>query len=160
MRKLRRITQRELAARAGVSYRTVQTVEQALAPVRSSTMDRIAEALDTTLPELLSAEGRELPSIGERLRELRRDRKLSQEQLAEKAGVGAGVIGDLEQGRRETARIDTLAKLAGALGVALPVLFGAVMDEAEVGRLVREAYQAGWADALAEAATRLAALTP
>lgn len=91
LRKLRGMTQRELAARAGVSYRTVQTIEQALAAVRFSTVERVAEALQVSASEL-TAPG--------------------------------------------------------------------PMNEAEVGRLVREAYQAGRADAIAEVAARLAGLHP
>jgi transcriptional regulator with XRE-family HTH domain len=61
-------------------------------------------------------------TIGGRLRAARRERGLTQEGLAERAGVGLGVISDLEQGRRETARITTLTKLSNALGVTLSAL--------------------------------------
>jgi transcriptional regulator with XRE-family HTH domain len=148
-----------LADFAGLSAGTVSKLENGkVASPGAATLGAVGAALGVTLPELLGAEGRELPSVGERLRELRRDRRLSQEQLAEKAGVGVGVIADLEQGRRDTALIATLAKLAGALGVTLPAMFGVVVDEAEVGRMVHRAYQAGRRDALAEAAGRLTGL--
>jgi transcriptional regulator with XRE-family HTH domain len=58
-------------------------------------------------------------TIGGRLRAARRERGLTQEALAERARVGLGVISDLEQGRREAARISTLTKLSDALGVTL-----------------------------------------
>lgn len=61
-------------------------------------------------------------TIGSRLRAARRERGLTQEQLAERSGVSLGIISDLEQGRRETARITTFTKLAGALGVTLSTL--------------------------------------
>jgi transcriptional regulator with XRE-family HTH domain len=61
-------------------------------------------------------------TIGSRLRTARRERGLTQEALAERAEVGLGVISDLEQERRETARITTLTKLADALGVTLSAL--------------------------------------
>ncbi|WP_160573897.1 helix-turn-helix domain-containing protein [Actinomadura physcomitrii] len=61
-------------------------------------------------------------SIGARLRALRRERTLTQEQLAEAAGVSVDLVGKLEQGRRVTARVTTLAKLASALDVEISAL--------------------------------------
>lgn len=72
-------------------------------------------------------------SIGSRLRAARRERGLTQEALAERAGVALNVIADLEQGRRESARIPTLVKLANATGVTL----SALLDRRE--RLARPA---------------------
>jgi transcriptional regulator with XRE-family HTH domain len=53
-------------------------------------------------------------SIGDQLGRLRTQRGLTQEQLAERAGVSVDVIRKLEQGSRATARIKTLVELAGA----------------------------------------------
>jgi DNA-binding CsgD family transcriptional regulator/transcriptional regulator with XRE-family HTH domain/tetratricopeptide (TPR) repeat protein len=59
------------------------------------------------------------PSFGDLLRRARRAAGLSQEQLAERAGVSARGISDLERGVIRTPRKDTLALIAEAL--ALPV---------------------------------------
>jgi transcriptional regulator with XRE-family HTH domain len=56
-------------------------------------------------------------SIGNRLRRLRNERGLTQEQFAERAGVSVDLIKKLEQGRRESARLTTVAALATALDV-------------------------------------------
>lgn len=61
-------------------------------------------------------------TIGRNLRSLRRDRGLSQEGLAEAAGVSVDVISRLEQGRRQTARITTLTQIANGLDVDLAEL--------------------------------------
>ncbi len=53
LRMLSGMTQRELAVQAGVSYRTIQTVEQGLAPVRLKTARQIAEALHVNTADLL-----------------------------------------------------------------------------------------------------------
>lgn len=66
----------------------------------------------------------EVNTIGARLREARRERGLTQEALAELAGMSSDVIGKLEQGQRETARITTLSRLANALGITLSDLLG------------------------------------
>jgi transcriptional regulator with XRE-family HTH domain/tetratricopeptide (TPR) repeat protein len=56
--------------------------------------------------------------LGERIRELRYRRGLTQAQLAYKAGVGEKTLKRLEAGHTELPRPATLAALAGALGVA------------------------------------------
>src|SRR5882672_895779 len=58
-------------------------------------------------------------SFGMLLREHRRAAGLTQEQLAERAGVSPRSISELERGGRHVPRRDTVALLAGALG--LPV---------------------------------------
>jgi transcriptional regulator with XRE-family HTH domain len=63
-------------------------------------------------------------AIGSRLRAARRERGLTQEALAERSGVSLELIGKLERGKRETARITTLTNLANALGVPLSALLG------------------------------------
>jgi len=57
--------------------------------------------------------------LGARLRELRRACELSREELAEKAGISHNLIVKLEQGNRTSARIDSLARLAAALGAGM-----------------------------------------
>jgi transcriptional regulator with XRE-family HTH domain len=63
-------------------------------------------------------------TIGSRLRAARRERGLTQERLAERSGVSVELIGALERGKRETARITSLTDLANALGVTVSDLLG------------------------------------
>src|SRR5438445_12105883 len=55
--------------------------------------------------------------FGERLRDLRRAAGLTQEQLAERAGVSPRSISGLERGEGGTPRRDTVALLVRALGL-------------------------------------------
>jgi tetratricopeptide (TPR) repeat protein/transcriptional regulator with XRE-family HTH domain len=55
------------------------------------------------------------------LRRLRDEAELTQEELAEAAGLSARSVSDLERGTTRTARLDTARLLAGALGLAGPV---------------------------------------
>ena len=55
------------------------------------------------------------------LRQLRAEAKLTQEELAEAAGLSPRSVSDLERGINRTARKDTAELLAGALGLAEPV---------------------------------------
>ncbi len=52
------------------------------------------------------------------LRQLRAEAKLTQEELAEAAGLSPRSVSDLERGINRTARKDTAELLAGALGLA------------------------------------------
>ena len=72
--------------------------------------------------------------LGAHIRELRYRRGLTQAQLAYKAGVGEKTLKRLEGGHTDTPRPETLAALAGALGVAPETLFEASeLDAQEAG---------------------------
>lgn len=86
--------------------------------------------------------GPDVPGAGARLAELRRGRGLTQEALAEQAGLSLDVVRKLEQGQRKTARMATLAKLAGVLGVGVPELLGE-QDGAAAGDLARRVQEMG-----------------
>lgn len=59
--------------------------------------------------------------LGERIEALRRERHMTQEDLAEKAGLHRAYFWDIEQGRNIS--IKTAQKIAKALGVTLSELF-------------------------------------
>src|SRR5215208_8444688 len=62
------------------------------------------------------------PPIGQRLRELREQHRLTMRGLAELAGVSASLISDVERGRVEPS-ISALKRLAGALDTTLIYFF-------------------------------------
>ncbi|MFI9354493.1 helix-turn-helix domain-containing protein [Streptomyces lydicus] len=66
----------------------------------------------------------EEPGIGDRIGRLRARRKLTQEGLAERAGLCVDTVRKLEQGVRRTARLSTLNALARALDVEPSALVG------------------------------------
>lgn len=55
-------------------------------------------------------------AFGERVRELRLDRGLSQEALAERAGLSRNYVGDVERGMKNLS-LYNLLRIAKALGV-------------------------------------------
>ena len=89
------------------------------------------------------------------LRQLRAEAGLTQEELAEAAGVSPRSVSDLERGIHATAHKDTALLLAGALGLAEPAraLFVAAARGHGPGRRVLAARQDAAAGAFA-AATR------
>src|SRR5690348_6232825 len=58
--------------------------------------------------------------FGDLIRQLRAEAGLTQEELAEAAGLSPRSVSDLERGINRTARKDTAELLAGALGLARP----------------------------------------
>lgn len=56
--------------------------------------------------------------FGTRLRTLRREKGLSQEELAEKSGLNRPYISAIEKGKRNVS-LEVMEKLAGALGVGI-----------------------------------------
>lgn len=60
--------------------------------------------------------------FGKKIRELRKNQKLSQVALAEKSGLHANYIGMVERGERNPSLIN-IDKLAKALNVSLSELF-------------------------------------
>jgi transcriptional regulator with XRE-family HTH domain len=55
------------------------------------------------------------PEMGERLKALREAASLTQQRLAERAGISTAVIFHMEQGWKADPRLSTLVALAGAL---------------------------------------------
>lgn len=66
----------------------------------------------------------EATGLSENLRRLRDAAGMSQQALAEKAGVSWSIIASLEQGKSANPRLSTLRALATALGVKLHDLAG------------------------------------
>lgn len=63
-----------------------------------------------------------LKLVGQRIRSLRKERGMSQEQLGEKGGFHYSYIGQVERGEKNVALLN-LAKISAALEVSLSQLF-------------------------------------
>ena len=74
--------------------------------------------------------------VGARVKQLRQARRLTQEQLAERAGLSYKFIGEVERGRGNPT-LTTLASLSEALGVSLIDLLG-VLEEKIKGNLTAD----------------------
>lgn len=67
--------------------------------------------------------------LGQRIRTIRRQSKLTQEELAEKVGISASFMGHIERGSR-VASLETLVALCNTLRVSPQVLLqGSLEDE-------------------------------
>lgn len=88
-------------------------------------------------------------SIGENIREVRLEKKLSQETLADRCGFSNTTLSSYENGRRDPS-LDTIAKIAHALGVTIDRLYygdeneAFITSETDEGRKVVNAVYYLW----------------
>jgi transcriptional regulator with XRE-family HTH domain len=73
--------------------------------------------------------------VGERIRKLRHERGVSQEQLALKAGITPSYLGQVERGEKSPT-IDSVDKVARALQVSLEELFS--FEHAQLAHVDRQ----------------------
>lgn len=78
--------------------------------------------------------------VGKRLRNYRKLLGLSQEKLAEKAGVHQTYIGQLERGEKN-ATIESIEAVADALGVPLETLFEKMSQGEVISDFPSQAYE-------------------
>lgn len=73
--------------------------------------------------------------IGKRVKEFRKIKKLTQEQLAEKAGISVVLIGTLETNGRNIT-IDTLSKILTAFNITYVDFFSGIENTTELTQLI------------------------
>ena len=72
-----------------------------------------------------------MPTVGDRIRQIREDMEMNQEQLAERAGLSKGFLSDVENGKRNIAS-ENLLKIANVLGASVDYLLrGEVTESAK-----------------------------
>ncbi len=77
--------------------------------------------------------------VGERVRHYRNRIGLSQDELAEKAGLHFTYIGQVERGEKN-ATLESIAKIARALQVPLEVLFENIITGSADNKIAAEGY--------------------
>lgn len=65
-----------------------------------------------------------LETIGQRIRERRKELHMTQVQLAEKSKVSRMIISHLENGKMDNCLVSTLTSIANALGANVNIFFG------------------------------------
>ena len=69
-----------------------------------------------------------MPTVGERIREIRLDLDLNQDQLAERAGLSKGFLSDVENNKRNIGS-ENLLKIANVLGASVDYLLRGEITE-------------------------------
>lgn len=149
------MTQEQLGQESGNTLSHISRIEKGHVNPTFGNVRRIAEALGVSLAELGQEEARiegrlglppridEVPGtdlgiqFGQTVRLLRENAGLSQRRLAERSGLGAQTVGNIERGSSHP-MLDTVVKLIGSLGATPAELFEAlpawVPDEDGGGR--------------------------
>lgn len=117
------------AGKADVSISYLSEIERGNVYPAIQTLKRISQALDVSLQNLIGRGG----VLGSKLRMVREEQGLTQGDLAKQAGVSAGLVGQIEQGKVQPS-LQTVEKIAQATGVS-PCYF--LIDEAGVEDLLQ-----------------------
>jgi transcriptional regulator with XRE-family HTH domain len=123
LRQSKNISLTELAKNTGISTAYLCQIEKGKVLPSISTLKDIADTLDTSVRELMASPC----NIGYKLKKLRCERNMTQSELAKKADVSTGLIGQIENGKIEPS-IKTLEKIAGAFCIS-PCYFVSEDDE-------------------------------
>ena len=128
MRSEKTLSLQDLAGKAQISISYLSEIERGTVYPALSTLKRIAEGLGVPPSALISQEG----SLGHKLKSLREEYGLTQAHLANLAGVTAGLVGQIEQGKVQPS-LKTLEKLAEVMGVS-PCYF--IMEPGAVDQML------------------------
>lgn len=128
MRTEKNMSLQDLAKRADISLSYLSEIERCTVYPALGTLKRVAGGLDVPASALIGHEG----SLGHKLKALREEYGLTQAQLANLAGVTAGLIGQIEQGKVQPS-LKTLEKLAEVMGVS-PCYF--IMEPGAVDQML------------------------
>lgn len=112
-RKKKGLSISDLAKKVGISDTYLCQIEGQNVMPSISTLKKIAKALDVCPIDLMASES----YVGYKLKKIRSERGLTQAELAKKASVSTGLIGQIESGKVEPS-IKTLEKIAEALSLS------------------------------------------
>jgi len=76
-----------------------------------------------------------MPTIGDRIREIREELEITQERLAERAGLSKGFLSDVENNKRNVSS-ENLLKIANVLGASVDFLLRGETGEVSVSEPV------------------------
>ena len=130
LRQEKNLTLKELADILGVSEATVSRWENGKSDIRGKNLKKLSDFFDVSESYLLGYIER--PSLPNRLRELRKEKKISIEQLSTKVGIDEGRIialesrEDFQNIKKNDAYYSDVKKLAGVFNTTIDYLEGQV----------------------------------
>lgn len=133
LREERNLSQKELGDKmGGITQQTIAQYEKKETVPKFETVSKIANALEIN-PNIFYSDfsqsvADDSEEIGERIKELRKSKGVSQKELAQKTGLSIGSIQGYEQGRYNP-KLEAIVKIAGALGVDLKVFYDVLSKE-------------------------------
>ena len=119
LRKEKKLTLKELSHKADISISFLSDIENGRSNPSLERLKDIAEALDTTISYLLG----ETSDLGKRIKELRTEKNISQNEMAKILGITQQAVSAYEKGLREP-DLETLKKTANFFNVSIDYLLG------------------------------------
>lgn len=130
LRKEKNLTVEQLAKKIGVAKSSVSAWENGKSDIRGKNLKKLSDFFDVSESYLLGYIER--PSLPNRLRELRKEKKISIEQLSTKVGIDEGRIialesrEDFQNIKKNDAYYSDVKKLAGFFNTTIDFLEGQV----------------------------------
>lgn len=131
LRQDRGYSLKTLGALTGLSSSYLSEIERKQSVPSLATLRRIAQVFDVPV-SLFIGNSRKCSLVVEKLVRARKHLNLSQKELAERANVSAGLIGQMETGKVYPS-LKTLEKIADALGVSICSL---ILEQEEVEEII------------------------
>ncbi|NLL17507.1 MAG: helix-turn-helix transcriptional regulator [Clostridia bacterium] len=131
LRESKNLSLEALGALTGLSSSYISEIERKQTIPSLTTLRRIAKAFNVPV-SLFIGNNRKWSLVTEKLVRARKTRGLSQKELASKAGVSAGLIGQMETGKVYPS-LKTIEKIADALGVSVCSL---ILEQEEVEEVI------------------------
>ncbi len=127
LREERNLSQKELGDKmGGITQQTIAQYEKKETVPKFETVSKIADALEinpnTFYSDFSQSVANGSGGIGEKIKVARLQKGVSQAALAKCLGVSTAMICQYEIGKRKP-KVETLSKIAGALGVDLKVFY-------------------------------------
>ncbi|MDN5348016.1 MAG: hypothetical protein PWP65_1580 [Clostridia bacterium] len=130
LREKRGYSLTDFADSMAISPSYLSEIERGNVSPALETLKKIARKLDVPLSSLLNKDA----SLGQKLRLAREEQGLTQSELARAAGVSAGLVGQIEQGKVQPS-LKTLEKLGSVLGIS-PCYF--IADDREIEEVLQQ----------------------
>ena len=112
-REEKKISMKEFATLAGISYSYLCGIERGLVMPSMKSLRKISQGLGVPPKDLMPS----TDSLGTKLTGIRQEQGLNQSQLARKAGVSPGLIGQIERNKIRPS-LQTVEKIASALKIS------------------------------------------
>ena len=122
LQRAEKLTQQELADIAEVSKRTIQNWEDGTSNIKPEKAEKLADYFGVSVGYLLGYDDNDINQMN-RLKELRKEKKLTQKELAEKTDIPYRTLQRWENGV-SSIKSDHLKKLCEIFDVDVPYLLG------------------------------------
>lgn len=137
LRKDKNLTQIQLSEKLGIAQSTLGMIESNRRPAGRKTLLKLAEFFNVTIDYLLSEDTTlinndiSLSILGDKIKKLRKEMGMTQQELAKSINVSRSTIGMIEANKQGTSN-ETLLKLAKVLNTTVENLLSDTDDKKDI----------------------------